>query len=98
LLSLPGCTQSEDTAIRIGSKDFTESLIVSEIYALALEDAGYQVERKMDIAGSIIHTAITGDEIDLYPEYTGTALLSILKLEMNSDPDIVYNTVKDAYN
>lgn len=98
LLSLSGCSKSEDTVIRIGSKDFTEGLLISEIYALALEDAGYKVERKMDIAGSIIHTAITSDEIDLYPEYTGTALLSILKLEMNSDPDAVYQTVKDAYN
>ena len=84
-------------AIRIGSKDFTESLIVSEIYALALEDAGYTVERKQNIAGSVVHTAITSDEIDLYPEYTGTGLLAVLQMEMNSDPDVVYNTVKDAY-
>lgn len=98
-LSLFACGKqsNESAAIRIGSKDFTESLIVSEIYALALEDAGYTVERKQNIAGSVVHTAITSDEIDLYPEYTGTGLLAVLQMEMNSDPDVVYNTVKDAY-
>lgn len=96
VLSLSACGGSED-AIRVGSKDFTESLIVSEIYALALEDAGYSVERKQNIAGSVVHTAITSDEIDLYPEYTGTGLLSVLQMDMMSDPDEVYNTVKDAY-
>lgn len=92
-----GCSKTENNAIRIGSKDFTESLLVAEIYALALEDAGYTVERKMNIAGSMIHTAITGGDIDLYPEYTGTGLLSVLQLEMSSDPDAVYNTVKEEY-
>lgn len=96
VLPLSACGDSED-AIRVGSKDFTESLIVSEIYALALEDAGYSVERKQNIAGSVVHTAITSDEIDLYPEYTGTGLLSVLQMDMMSDPDEVYNTVKDAY-
>ena len=98
-LSLSGCgSKDQGTAIRVGSKDFTESLIVSEIYALALEDAGYTVERKQNIAGSVVHTAITSGEIDLYPEYTGTGLLAILQLEMSSDPDEVYNTVKQAYD
>ncbi len=92
-----GCAKKNDNVIRIGSKDFTESLIVAEIYALALEDAGYTVERKLNIAGSVVHSAITGGDIDLYPEYTGTGLLSVLKMEMDSDPDVVYNTVKEEY-
>ena len=92
-----GCAKKNDDVIRIGSKDFTESLIVAEIYALALEDAGYTVERKLNIAGSVVHSAITGGDIDLYPEYTGTGLLSVLQLEMNSDPDVVYNTVRAEY-
>lgn len=97
LFSFTGCKSSDQTIIRVGSKDFTENLIVAEIYALALEDAGYKVERKLIIAGSVVHTSITSGEIDLYPEYTGTGLLAILQLPMNSDPDIVYQTVKDAY-
>ena len=99
-LSLFACGKpsEESAAIRIGSKDFTENLIVSEIYALALEDAGFTVERKQNIAGSVVHTAITSDEIDLYPEYTGTGLLSILQMDMMTDPDEVYETVKKAYD
>ena len=99
VLSLAACgqTKQQDPVIRVGSKDFTESLIVGEIYALALEDAGYTVERKLNIAGSLVHTAITSGDIDLYPEYTGTGLLSILQLPMDSDPDRVYETVKSAY-
>lgn len=89
--------KEQSAPIRIGSKDFTEGLIVSEIYALALEGAGYEVERVFDIAGSLVHTAITSDEIDLYPEYTGTGLLSILGMDMITDPQEVYDTVKEEY-
>lgn len=100
LVGMSGCSSSSDsdkTTIRVGSKDFTEGLIVSEIYALALEKAGFQVERTFDIAGSLVHTSLINDEIDLYPEYTGTALLSILKKDMITDSQEVYDTVKAAY-
>ena len=96
--SAPAASDSGNKGtIVIGSKDFTENEVVAEIYALALEDAGYTVERKMDIASSVIHTSIVSGEIDLYPEYTGTGLLSILELDLMTDPDEVYKTVKDAY-
>ncbi len=88
---------AEKPVIVIGSKDFTENEIVAELYALALEDAGFTVERKMDIASSVIHTSITSDEIDLYPEYTGTGLISILKMDAMTDAEEVYQTVKEAY-
>ncbi|MCR5156416.1 MAG: glycine/betaine ABC transporter substrate-binding protein [Butyrivibrio sp.] len=83
--------------VRIGSKDFTENEIVAELYALALEDAGYEVERVFDISSSVIHQSIVSDEIDLYPEYTGTGLLSILQLDLVTDPDEVYRIVKEKY-
>ena len=97
-LSLTASVQAlaADT-IRVGSKDFTENEIVAELYTLALEDAGYDVERIFDIAGSVIHTSIVNDEIDLYPEYTGTGLISILQLDPITDPQEVYDTVKEAY-
>ena len=61
-----GESGSEETkSVVVGSKDFTENEIVAEIYALALEDAGFTVERKMNIAGSVVHTSITSAEIDL---------------------------------
>jgi osmoprotectant transport system substrate-binding protein len=72
-------------------------MLVGEIYALALEDAGYKVERVPNIAGAVVHTSLVNDEIDLYPEYTGTGLLSILKMGLITDPQEVYNTVKSEY-
>ena len=100
LSMLAGCGSSGQGGkgtIRVGSKDFTENEIVAEVYALALEDAGYEVERVMNISSSVIHTSITNDEIDLYPEYTGTGLISILQMEPLTDSDEVYQTVKEAY-
>ena len=102
-LIVSGCSSlgggsTEDTVIRVGSKDFTENLVVSEIYALALEDAGYEVERIPNIASSVVHTSITNDEIDLYPEYTGTGLLVVLEMEMETDPQKVYDTIKAEYD
>lgn len=88
---------SRQEVIRIGSKDFTENLIVAELYALALEDKGYQVERVPNISSSLIHQSLTSDEIDLYPEYTGTGLLSVLGKPLETDPEKVYQTVKEAY-
>ena len=103
LLSLTACgggssSSGADKNVIVGSKDFTENEIVAEIYALALEDAGFTVERKMNIAGSVVHTSITSEEIDIYPEYTGTGLISILQMDALTDQDEVYNTVKEAYD
>ncbi|MCR5051969.1 MAG: glycine/betaine ABC transporter substrate-binding protein [Streptococcus sp.] len=89
--------QQSSTTIRVGSKDFTENLVITEIYALALEDNGYTVERVSNISSSLIHNSIVNDEIDLYPEYTGTGLLSVLGEDMETDPEKVYKTVKKEY-
>ncbi len=98
LTVLSGCGSSKGTKIRVGSKDFTENEIVAEVYALALEDAGYDVKRVFDVGSAIIHTSIVNDEIDLYPEYTGTGLISVLGLDPITDPQQVYDTVKEQYN
>lgn len=99
LMLLVGCSApaSDSKVIRIGSKTFAESNIVAELYALALEDAGFTVERTFNIAGSLIHTSMVNDEIDLYPEYTGTGLLVHLKKDLITDPQEVYDVVKAAY-
>jgi osmoprotectant transport system substrate-binding protein len=96
VFALSACGRSKGT-IKVGSKNFTESEIIAEIYALALEDAGYKVDRSFDISGSTIHTALVHGDIDLYPAYTGTALLSVLKRPLQTDPQRVYATVKKAY-
>jgi osmoprotectant transport system substrate-binding protein len=101
-VSVVGCSKPKTSAkekgtIKLGSKDFTENLVVGEIYALALENAGYKVERVPNIASSVIHTSLVNGEIDLYPEYTGTGLLSILHKDLITDPQKVYDTVKSEY-
>ena len=84
--------------VKIGSKNFTEQYILAEIYAQAIEDAGIKVERKINLGGTLIaQRAIVSGEIDMYPEYTGTALLAVLKAEVASDPQQVYDTVKAYY-
>ncbi len=97
VLGTSGAALAEDVTIRIGSKDFTENEVVAEIYALALEDAGFKVERVFDIASSVIHQSIISNEIDLYPEYTGTGLISILQEDPLNDPQEVYDKVKEEY-
>jgi osmoprotectant transport system substrate-binding protein len=92
-----GDSTSKNTTIRVGTKDFTENLIVGELYALALDDAGYKVERVPNIAGSVINTSIVNNEIDLYPEYTGTGLLVVLKEKLITNPEQVYKKVKEGY-
>ncbi|MDR2467448.1 MAG: hypothetical protein LBD22_00625 [Spirochaetaceae bacterium] len=92
------CTGKKDGGVvRVGSKNFTENLILAEIYALALENAGLRVERRFNLASSVVHTALVNNEIDLYPEYTGTGLLSVLRLGLETDPAKVYETVKREY-
>ncbi|HEY9816398.1 MAG TPA: glycine betaine ABC transporter substrate-binding protein [Candidatus Obscuribacterales bacterium] len=84
--------------IRVGSKDFTEQFILGEMYALALENADVQVERKLNLGGTpVAQAALTSGEIDLYPEYTGTGLLTVLKLPASSDRQAVYDTVVTEY-
>ena len=83
---------------RIGSKNFTEQLILGEIYAEALEGAGIKVERKLNLGGSLVaHQALVSDEIDMYPEYTGTALINVLKAPPETDPKAVFDKVKAYY-
>ncbi len=87
-----------DSTVSVGSKDFTEQLIIGEMYALMLEENGFTVERKLNLGGTpVAQAAIESGEIDLYPEYTGTALLTVLKLPVGGDQQAVYETVKQAY-
>lgn len=84
--------------IVIGSKNFTEQLILGEMYAQLLEAAGIKVERSLNLGGTAVaHEALVAGEIDIYPEYTGTGLLTILGMETMSDPDEVFTVVSEAY-
>jgi osmoprotectant transport system substrate-binding protein len=84
--------------VRVGSKNFTEQFVVAEIYAQALEAAGIKVERRLNLGGTLIaHKALEEKQIDLYPEYTGTMLLAVLKGEVMTDRRAVYDKVKAEY-
>jgi osmoprotectant transport system permease protein len=86
--------------IRVGSKNFTEQLILAEMMAQLIErKTGYHVERKLNLGGTMIcHEALSKGEIDMYPEYTGTGLLAILKSkEPFTTPDEVYDFVSQEY-
>ena len=88
----------ESGTVTVGSKDFTESLILGEMYASVLENAGIKVQRKLNLGGTpVAHAGLLSGQIDLYPEYTGTALLTVLKLPPNPDPKQVFDTVAQAY-
>ena len=75
----------------IGSKNFTEQLILGEIVAQHLEARLHQpVERKLDLGGTLLtHQALLKGDIDMYPEYTGTAFTNVLKLNGLTDPAAV---------
>jgi len=96
-LALPACSSRGD-ATAIGSKDFTESLLLGELYAQLIEDAGRAVRRRLDLGGTdIAMAALRRGEIDLYPEYTGTALLVVLKAQPHGDAVQTFDFVKREY-
>ena len=84
--------------IAVGSKDFTEQVIIGEILAQAIEaKTGAEVVRRFDLGGNLAHDALIAGEIDVYAEYTGTGLLAILKEKPLADPQEVYRRVKSEY-
>ena len=84
--------------IAVGSKDFTEQVILGEIVAQTIEaKTAAQAERRFDLGGNLAHDALVGGEIDLYVEYTGTGLLAILKEKPIADPQEVYRRVQTEY-
>jgi osmoprotectant transport system substrate-binding protein len=90
---------SRHDAIVVGSKNFTEQLILGEIAAQQLQRKLHvQVDRKLNLGGTLLtHQALIHGQIDLYPEYTGTAASAVLKQKIPSDPASAYLEVKDAY-
>lgn len=93
-----GSTGSSKPTVAIGSKDFTEELLVGQMEAALLEDAGYKVDRKLNLGGTVVaHQALLRGDIDTYVEYTGTGLTAILKLPVQTDKQKVYDVVKADY-
>ena len=98
-LILMGCGPSRENVVVVGSKNFPEQLILGELIAQQIEARTHlKVERRFYLAGTYIcQQAMLAGRIDVYPEYTGTALTAILKQPPLKDPDAVYEKVKQQY-
>src|SRR5580700_11852282 len=96
---MTACGPSRANLIVVGSKNFTEQLILGEIIAQQIENKTHLlVERRFYLAGTFIcQQAILAGRIDIYPEYTGTALTAVLKEKPNGDREKVYSEVKEEY-
>src|SRR6478752_9882261 len=93
------CSCGRDNSIVVGSKNFTEQLVLGEIASQQIERKLHvKVSRKLNLGGTLLtHEAIVHGDIDIYPEYTGTAATVVLKQTAEGDPVQVYMAVKDAY-
>ena len=92
------CRAPGPPPIRVGSKNFTEQVILGELAAQALEAEGLKVERRLDLGGTFLcQRALVAGELDLYPEYTGTAFAAILKEKPISDAARVRARVVEEY-
>jgi osmoprotectant transport system permease protein len=87
-----------ENKIVVGSKDFTENLILAEIIAQMLEKKGVTVERQFELGGTLAHRTMLAGKLDVYPEYSGTSYTVILKKKPITDARKVYEEVKNEYS
>ena len=95
-----GCSGNrEEKRIRIGSKNFTEQFILAEMMAQLIEaKTDIRIDRAFNLGGTMIcHQALLKGEIDLYAEYTGTGLTTILHRAPENDPEKVFRLVSEGY-
>jgi len=96
---LSGCKPLHQRRIVLGSKFFTEQVLLAELLAQHIEArTGIPVERKTNLGGTLlVHKAMLAGELDVYVEYTGTALTAILNETPNSNASSAYDRVKKEY-
>ena len=96
VLFLAACNRRDP--IVVGSKNFTESVLLGEVVAQKLEKAGCSVTRKLDLGGTLVcDRAIVAGSLDVYPEYSGTALTAILNRKIAGGRESVMSAVAAAY-
>ncbi len=100
LVSGCGGDAKQSGKITVGSKNFTENIVVGEILAQMIENhTDLKVERKLNLGGTLVAwQALKKGDLDVYPDYTGTGLMAILKKDVMYDPDEVYDVVQKEYN
>ena len=95
--ALPPAATGQETVV-VGSKGFTEQVILGNMLGLLLENNGFKVDRKIGLGGTVIcHEALVRGDISVYVEYTGTGLTAILKKAVLKDPEEVYQVVRKDY-
>jgi osmoprotectant transport system substrate-binding protein len=99
LLAAGGCAKRGTGKIVVGSKNFTEQIVLAELFAQQIEaHTALQVERKVNLGGTLLcHEALVSGKIDIYPEYTGTALTAVLNDPPQYDPAKVFTLVQTEY-
>ena len=97
--TLAGCRRARTNTVVAGSKNFTEQIILAELLAQQIEThTSLRVDRRLNLGGTLIcHRAMLAGQMDLYAEYTGTALTAVLGEPSSNDPEAVYRKVRDAY-
>ena len=95
--ALPPAATAQEKIV-VGSKGFTEQVILGNMVSLLLESNGFKVDRKIGLGGTVIcHEALVRGDISVYVEYTGTGLTTILKRAVLKDPEEVYQVVRKDY-
>ena len=99
VLVIAGCGAKRGETIVVGSKNFTEQIVLAELFAQQIEaHSTLHVERRVNLGGTLLcHQALVAGKIDLYPEYTGTALTAVLNEPPQNDPSAVFHRVREQY-
>jgi osmoprotectant transport system substrate-binding protein len=99
LLTTAGCRARRGESVVVGSKNFTEQIVLAELFAQQIEaHSTLHVERRVNLGGTMLcHQALVAGKIDLYPEYTGTALTAVLNEPPQNDPSAVFHRVQVEY-
>jgi osmoprotectant transport system permease protein len=98
VLAAGAAANARRESIVVGSKNFTEQVILGELVAQTLERRGIEVTRRLNLGGTFIcDQAIRSGDLDIYVEYTGTALTAILKQPVTPDADVVLTTMREMY-
>jgi osmoprotectant transport system substrate-binding protein len=95
-----GCTGASDKKIVVGSKNYTENMVLGSIISQLIEEkTDLRVEYKENLGGTMVcYEALKNGQLDIYPEYTGTALTAQLKMDVINDADKVYDIVKEEFD
>jgi osmoprotectant transport system substrate-binding protein/osmoprotectant transport system permease protein len=99
LMAIATAAGRSRAAIVVGSKNFTEQVILGEIVAQAIErDTGLPVQRRLNLGGTLIcDRALLSGDIDVYVEYTGTALTAVFHRPITTNTEAAYDEVREQY-